>query len=321
MKNYSFSVRAVKFLAASLIFSVFSLHNSLLCATELAITVDDLPIHGSLTSEVDQMRLLDLFLSAFDKHKITGVYGFINAIQLRSRPKAINILKGWLDGGHLLANHTFSHLDLEHPNVSVEIYINDIQKNEPILKKLMGKKNFHYFRYPYLEASTSFQKHTRVREFLIKEKYEVAQVTSDFSDWEWNHAYYRCFNKKNVDKLNWLKKTYIEEALRALKISELLSQHLFHRNVKHILLLHMGAFEGLMMDELLSQFQAHGVRFISLDEASQDEIYKLDPIIPFKRSDAFLTQIRLSRRVFLTPELTALYKQTNEGRVHAACRY
>ena len=321
MKNYSFLRCAAKFPAVFLIIFAFSLRTNRLWGTELAITIDDLPVHGSLTSEVDQMRMLELFLSAFQKHKISGVYGFLNAIQLRSRPKAIDILNGWIEGGHLLGNHTFSHLDLEHSRVSVEDYINDIKKDEPILKTLMAGKNFHYFRYPYLEAGTSFPKHTRVHEFLKKEGYKIAQVTSDFSDWQWNHAYYRCFTKGNEEKLNWLKRTYIDDALRAMKISEMLSQFLFHRPVKHILLLHMGAFEALMMGELLDKLKSHGVRFISLDEASEDAIYKMDPIIPFKRSDAFLTQIRLSRRLELPPDILEEYRQSYEGRVHATCRH
>lgn len=45
---------------------------------------------------------------------------------------------------------------------------------------------------------------------------------------------------------------------------------IFHRDIKNILLLHLGAFDALMFDELLTAYERHDIKFISIDEALQD---------------------------------------------------
>jgi hypothetical protein len=42
---------------------------------------------------------------------------------------------------------------------------------------------------------------------------------------------------------------------------------LYGRDIKHVLLLHFGPFDSVMLPELLDQLTRQGVRFVSLPDA------------------------------------------------------
>ncbi len=62
------------------------------------------------------------------------------------------------------------------------------------------------------------------------------------------------------------------EVRQAQKAAELVAG----REVRHILLVHLTAFNALTLDEVLSALQAEGVRFIDLQRAMDDPIYRFD---------------------------------------------
>jgi prolyl-tRNA synthetase len=69
------------------------------------------------------------------KHRIPPSYGFINARQLERNPDGALALQIWVDGGHPLANHTYTHLDLTKN--SAEDFQREVLHNEPALELLM----------------------------------------------------------------------------------------------------------------------------------------------------------------------------------------
>ena len=287
-------------------------------ALDMAITVDDLPIHGHVSSEMNRHKIVQLFLSAFQKHKLSGVYGFINAQQLKVSPHSEDVLDAWIHAGQLLGNHTYSHINLNH--VSAQAFIKDIQKDEPTLQKLMGSQDYHYFRYPYLAEGLTQAKRDTVRKYLSEQKYKTAQVTVDFSDWEWNHSYFRCLAKKDVEAIVWLKKTFLEEALQSIEVAKNLSQLTFHREIKQIFLIHHGALQALMIDELLTEFQSHQIHFVPLSEALQDGAYSFNPNVLRKRTDAFLNQVRLAKDLENPVIVRNIKAHSSESKVLEICR-
>lgn len=70
---------------------------------------------------------------------------------------------------------------------------------------------------------------------------------------------------------------------------------LFNRDIKNILLIHINAMTASMLDELLTAYEKNGVKFISLSDALNDEIYKINPNVVGDRTYTFLNQIRASR--------------------------
>jgi peptidoglycan/xylan/chitin deacetylase (PgdA/CDA1 family) len=267
---------------------------------QVAITIDDLPFHASLPEGTTRVGVAETMLKAFKKHRISGVYGMMVSKLVEDeefRAEGMNVLRLWRSRGHLLANHTFSHPDLY--STELPTYLEGISKNEALLRELMGAKDFHYFRFPFLAEGETKKKRDGVREFLAKGKYRIAEVTIDWFDWQWNDPFIRCTKKHDQAALEWLRKTYIASALDALEVARLLSEAELGRQIKHIVLGHIGPFQAQMMDELLTAYEAKGVRFIALPDAVADPAYAQDPGYLSHYADTFLMQIARARSLTL----------------------
>jgi hypothetical protein len=82
-----------------------------------------------------------------------------------------------------------------------------------------------------------------------------------------------------------------EASLRALDWSEETADTIVRRPIKQILLLHVSALVALTLDDLLSAYEARGVRFISVRDALEDPVYGIDPRVTWQGQENFLTQL------------------------------
>ena len=285
---------------------------------DIAITFDDLPSHENTPPGVTRLDIAKQILAALKKHHITSIYGFINEQSIGENQDNYNVLEAWTDQGQLLGNHTSSHLDVNR--VGIMTFIADIEANEPILKQLMGIKNYKYFRYPYLSEGETKNKRDKARQYLFENDYKIAEVTTDFLDYEWNDPYIRCLELDDQKSIQWLKKTYIEQSLNAITISHELSTFLFNRDIKNILLLHFGAFDALMLDELIAAYEKNNVHFIGLPEALTDSAYQLNPNVLMKRPYTFLNQLRASLGAENPGLVQELYNSLPEAQLERLCR-
>jgi hypothetical protein len=119
--------------------------------------------------------------------------------------------------------------------------------------------------------------------------------------------------------ITWLKKSYIEQALNALTISHELSMMLYKRDIKNVLLIHINAFTTEMLDELLTAYENHGVKWITLDEALSDDVYNYNPNIVRDRAYTFLNQVRLSKGLDNPPIVDKLYSELPEDELNSLC--
>jgi len=284
---------------------------------ELAITVDDLPANGDLYSDDTRLDIIKKMLAAFKKHHITRVYGLINGNKLDKISDGLSILQEWVKEGQLLGNHTYQHLDLA--KTSSDEYIKDISNNEILLSQLMIDKNYRYFRYPFLSEGNTQEKRDSVRHFLFNNGYKIVPVTIDFFEYEWNDPYVRCLNKHDKNSIEWLKKTYIEQANNALIISHSLSMMLFNRDIKNVLLIHMNSFTAEMLDELLTAYEKQNIKFIFLSETLSDDVYKINPNVVRERAYTFLNQVRLSRELKNPDIVEKLYESLPEDKLQKLC--
>ena len=105
----------------------------------MAVTVDDLPALPS--SDVAEMRrITDGVLAALKRHRVTAV-GFVNESKLEpagERAARLALLRSWLDAGHDLGNHTYSHPDLQR--VPLEEYQRDVLRGEPGIRELLAAR-------------------------------------------------------------------------------------------------------------------------------------------------------------------------------------
>jgi peptidoglycan-N-acetylglucosamine deacetylase len=258
-------------------------------AVEMAITVDDLPTHGPLPPGLTRFGIATQMIDALRKHAVPGVYGFVNGAQLVGAPENAAILRAWADAGLHFGNHTFSHLDLTRSSVAA--YVADIQRNERALAEWSSAHGRRYFRYPYLHEGDVPGKRDAVRQWLAAHGYTIAQVTVYFADWAWNDAYVRCLSRDDRVTIAHLKPTFMEAAMAQLNWSQAVSDRLFGRQIKHILLLHVGAFTALMLDDLLSAYRAAGTTLIGLEAAVKDPAYTKNPDLVWNGERTFLQQL------------------------------
>jgi peptidoglycan/xylan/chitin deacetylase (PgdA/CDA1 family) len=282
-------------------------------AQEVAITFDDLPSHGPLPEGTTREEVTRKILLAFKQAGLPGVYGFINAGKMQEHPEDRKVLELWREAGQPLANHTLDHMDLNTNTPAA--FEENILENETVLESLMGQKDWHWFRYPYLNEGNTLEKRRTVRAYLKDHHYRIAQVTLDFEDYAWNGPYARCIGKKDEKSLAWLKESYLGTATEYMKLGRQLSQQIFQRDIKYVLLMHVGAFDAEMLPQLLAQMKQQGFKFVTLKEAESDPAYKTDPDAPFDNGGTLLDQIMESRKLEFPPHAEKPMKQ-----LEAACR-
>jgi peptidoglycan-N-acetylglucosamine deacetylase len=271
-------------------------------ATEMAGTIDDLPTHGALPPGMQRVTIAEQIISVLKRHAVPEVYGFVNGAQIRGDPQHTDILRIWRQAGLRVGNHTFSHPNLNR--VSAADYIADIERNETVLAEVAGPRWERIFRYPYLHEGDTPQKRHAVRRWLAAHGYQIAQVTVYFDDWAWNDAYARCMERSDGGSIQWLKQSFLESAVRRLDWSRALSNVVLGRQIKQILLLHLGAFDAVMLDELLEAYRKAGVTMIGLKAAMADPAYTLDPDIVWDGELTFLLQLARARHLSIPPDPT-----------------
>jgi peptidoglycan/xylan/chitin deacetylase (PgdA/CDA1 family) len=280
---------------------------------EVAITVDDLPSHGALPPGMTRADVARSILKALNDAHAPKVYGFVNAKKLELHPEDIEVLKLWRGAGFPLGNHTYAHLSLN--TSTADEFDKNVADDEPALKSLMSHQNWHWFRYPYLWEGDTLEKRHAVRQYLKDHKYHVAQVTLDFEDYLWNGPYARCAEKNDSASIEWLKTSYMSTATEFVALGQTSARMIYGRDIRHVLLLHIGGFETVMLPQLLDFLRRQNFRFVTLPEAEKDPAYKSDPNLPMKDGGTLLDQMMGAKHVQLPPHAEKPYEQLN-----AVCR-
>lgn len=267
--------------------------------TEVAITFDDLPSHGPLPAHTTRADVATSIIKTLKGKDVPGVYGFINARRLKDDPRNAEVLRLWVDAGFQLGNHTYAHIDLNSSDL--QTFENDIAANEPILESFIGLRDWHWFRYPFAHEGETLEKRRAVRAYLSERGYRIAHITLDFNDYAWNGPYTRCLAQGDDQAIAWLKSSYLSAAAECMSRGQTLSHGLYGRDIKHVLLLHIGAFESVMLPALLDQITQLGFRFVSLNDAEKDPGYQEDPDIPLANGRTFLDQVSAARHLTSPP--------------------
>ena len=125
-------------------------------AQQVAITFDDLPLHGDLPPGESRLQVARSILETIRREHLPPVYGFINAVDMQDDPALIDVLTAWRAAGQPLGNHTYSHKGLN--KLSVAAFERDIEKNEPTLSSVAAGSDWRWLRYPYLWEGDNLDK-------------------------------------------------------------------------------------------------------------------------------------------------------------------
>lgn len=279
---------------------------------EVAITVDDLPRHGPELPGHEPLAITRTLLEAFQRHGVPRVYGFVNGEKAGPLERAV--LEAWVAAGHPLGNHQWTHADLH--KVPAAEFIDGVRRNEALLRELQPQATeavWKTFRYPYLHEGNTLPDRDAVRAHLAGAGYRVAQVTVDPYDWAYNDAYARCLAKGAPEAAAALRKQFLSEARAKLRWATTVSRSLLGRPMRHVLLLHLGMVDAAAVEELLSDYERLGVRWVPLERVLEDPVYAENPNVTF--GGMFLFQLARARGV--TPPPPPL---TPTALIDALCR-
>jgi hypothetical protein len=112
-----------------------------------------------------------------------------------------------------------------------------------------------------------------------------------FDDYAYNDPYVRCLARSDAAGLDWLKQSYLRRAEQSIGAAQETAKRLYGRDIAHVMLLHVGAFETVMFPKLLDLLEARGFELVTLPEAQRDPAYKDDPDRAFHPGTTLLDQM------------------------------
>jgi peptidoglycan-N-acetylglucosamine deacetylase len=269
---------------------------------EVALTFDDLPLNGTLPQGMSQSQVTRDTVQVLKRNHLPPSYGFINAAKLERNADGAQALRIWVGGGNPLGNHTYSHLDLSRN--AIDAFQREVLRNEPVLELLTpakGQHDWHWLRYPYLHEGDTQEKRRAIRSFLSANGYRVAQTTLDWEDYLWNSAHARCVDKKDAAGIDWLRSSYLSEAERWLRLQRGFSRQVWGRDIKHVMLLHLGSFSPHILPDLFKLLDREGFRIVTLEQAQSDPAYDSDPDIG-EANGGTLTELMMQARGIPWPQ-------------------
>jgi peptidoglycan/xylan/chitin deacetylase (PgdA/CDA1 family) len=243
----------------------------------MAITFDDLP-YASVPSE-DDAALADLTARLLQALQAAGIpaVGFVNESRLSREgsllPARVNLLQAWLDAGHELGNHTYSHVSLNR--VPFDAYTANVLQGEAVTRPLAqaAGRPLRWFRPPYLHLGQTAAVRADFDAFLAARGYRVAPVTVNHSEWVFAVAYARARAQGDAEAAQRIADVYLPYMEAELARAEQLALDRFGRAIPHVLLLHANALNADHAGALTARLQQRGYRFVALDAALQDSAY------------------------------------------------
>jgi peptidoglycan/xylan/chitin deacetylase (PgdA/CDA1 family) len=244
---------------------------------EIAVTFDDLPRGGPEIGLERTQTMTAALLASLKRHGIRAV-GFVNESKLYV-PGEIDeraaLLKSWLDAGHELGNHTFSHPSFQ--TTPLPAFQEDVIRGETVTRLLLKEKGqvLRWFRHPFLRTGPDLATRDAFVRFLTERGYRVAPVTVENSDYIFSLVYSRAKERGDGETMRRAREAYLDFTGRQLGFWEGAAQAVAGRPIRQILLLHANELNADSMDAIAELLKRRGYCFLTLEEALEDEVYTL----------------------------------------------
>lgn len=238
---------------------------------EIAITVDDLPVHAPYPPGVTPDEVSRQMIAALTAAGVPAT-GFVNAVRMQEQPETERVLDRWHAAGAVLGNHGWAHRSLS--DMTVADFEQELVKDEPVLVRHGAGTDWHWFRYPFLDEGKDDAQRAAARQILAKHGYRVAAVTAGWADWAWTPAYARCTAKHDDAGVAELERLYLTAVKQSIADDRETARKLYGRDIRYVLLMHVSAMSARMMPQVLRIYRDAGFRFVSLSEAERDPVYR-----------------------------------------------
>jgi hypothetical protein len=125
----------------------------------------------------------------------------------------------------------------------------------------------------------------------------VAQVTISFDDYAYNDPYARCLAKSDTAAIDWMRDSYVRRAEQSIVDGEERVKLIYRRDIAHVMLLHIGGFQTVMLPRLLELLEKRELRLVTLEEAQNDPAYTIDPGLPTASGATLLDQMMAAKQI------------------------
>lgn len=238
----------------------------------MAITMDDFNLDFDIG--LDRGTRHENILNAFDAvgHKAGG---FVTGSFVNSE-WGQEVVQAWLDRGHLIANHTFTH---PHANeTKTTDYIDDLIKNQADLDGIAGTSD--YFRFPYLDDGRDRAQQVELFKFLNEMGLRNAPVTMDSVDW-YTTSRLEAALKANPDAdIAPYRDYYVNMCVTLSNHWDGVAQALGFYSLPHLTLMHHNVLNGHFLKDVLLALKADGWVFVDAAEALEFSAYHQIPHEP-----------------------------------------
>jgi peptidoglycan/xylan/chitin deacetylase (PgdA/CDA1 family) len=238
----------------------------------VSLTFDDLPAPAGVGAAEAAAINRDL-LATLARHQAHAI-GFVIGERAEQIPNRAgrDILARWIDGGHDLGNHTYSHPDLN--DLTVEQFGEQVDRVETSFRPLRPRSGGVFLRFPFNHAGDTAAKRDAVRGLLKARGYDVATCTIDPSDQIFAPAYAIALARHDTGGSRRIRQEYLSHTAAIIDYYIGLHRQLFGRETSHVMLLHANRLNADALDDVLRMFEERQFRFVSLPEAQSDPAYQ-----------------------------------------------
>ncbi len=241
----------------------------------VTVTFDDLPATGPASTLKRVSGINRKLLEVLRKQEIPAT-GFVNESKLMVEGEVearTALLDEWLEDGHMLGNHTYSHIGID--GSTFEQYRDDLILGEKITKKLLESRGMKltYFRHPQLRTGPTKEYAMRLSELLSSRGYTVAPVTIDNNEYIFAAIYADALRREDRSEMKRISEAYVEYMAAVFSHFEALSRGFLGYELPQILLLHANELNADHFDDLVTMIRRRGYKFVTLAEALKDKAY------------------------------------------------
>jgi hypothetical protein len=240
---------------------------------DLAVTVDDLPVHGPLPKGMDWPGIARDYIGTLKHHGVPEAWGFVNARRIAEQPASEAALDAWRRAGYPLGNHGNSHLGLSQAP-SLQAWQDDVAAGEPAIAARMRGQDWKVLRYPFLDAGKDPARHDGAAAWLKGRGYRIADVSVSFDDWAYTDTYARCRDKGDQGAIAAMKADYLKRVDQTIARTRAVSQRVYGRMIPQVLLTHLGAWSAATLPDVMARLDGAGARYVALDTAQGDPAYR-----------------------------------------------
>src|SRR5690606_37017149 len=198
-------------------------------AQQIAFTFDDAPTNDTpLFTHAERAAKIREHLAA---HKVSSAFFVITgSVTETNTPQ----LHAYVKAGHVLANHSHSHLSPSR--ITAAHYIRDLKKADSVMKLLPG--TVPWYRYPFLNEGPTREKRDSIRNTLSELGLSNGYVTVDNYDWFINGELIKAMRAGKKVDYDRLRKVYLDHVVNSILFYDSVGVAVLGRSPRHVLLLH-----------------------------------------------------------------------------------